>query len=266
VGPERVAIIGTAPTWKACPWDDPSLHIVSLNDAYSLGVPRADAWCDLHPIDRMWFRPKNKTVLKESDVPRGAYIRPEGHIEWLREKAMSIPVWLRDDPPADWPANAKRFPIERVKAFLRARPDQEAFIASSPAMILAHYILEGAKEVHIYGIHLATHGEYVKQLPNFSWLLGKAEAMGVNIVLPPECPLLKHSHVYAYEPEPVPPHLDAVKRQQQIQHEINKLGNALITWPRWKSKAKPLADLTRLRAQLRDAQQHARHLLLSAGA
>lgn len=262
---KRAAIVGTAPSWKQTPWDDPSLYIVSLNDAYSLGVPRADAWYDTHPINKMWFRPKDKTVLKASDVPAGAYVRPEGHIEWLHEKARTIPVWLQDAPPSDWPANAQRFPIEDVKGLLKARPDQDAYIASSPALILAHLIVQGFTEIHIYGIHLATQGEYIKQRPGFEWLLGKAEAMGVNIVLPPECPLLKHTHVYGYEPEPVAPHAEALQRQQRIQSAINALGQSLITWPRWKSKAKPLAELTRLRAKLRDAQQQARHQMITAG-
>lgn len=262
---ERVAVVGTAPTWQATPWDDPSLHIVSLNDAYSLGVPRADAWFDLHPVEKMWWRPKGKTTFKEGDIPEGAYVRPEGHLDWLKEKAKSIPVWLRDEPPADWPANAKRFPIERVKEFMRARPDQESFIASSPAMIIAHYVLEGAKEVQIYGIHLATHHEYLKQLPNFLWLLGKIEAMGVNVIVPPECPLLKHTHVYGYEQEPKRPDAEALKRLHVAKKQYQQLASQLVTWPRWKSKEQPLAQLARLSAEMRDAQQQARHALITAG-
>src|SRR5688572_17091155 len=104
----RAAVIGTAPSWNQCPWNDPDLYIVSLNDAYTLGVPRANAWYDTHPIDQMWFRPKDQRVITSGDVPPGAYIRPEGHIEWLRERAKTIPVWLHGDPPADWGPNARQ--------------------------------------------------------------------------------------------------------------------------------------------------------------
>jgi hypothetical protein len=262
---KRGAIVGTAPSWKDTPWDDPSLYIVSLNDAYSLGVPRADAWYDTHPIPKMWFRPKHKTVFKEGDIPDGAYVRPEGHIEWLKERAKTIPVWLQAAPPEDWPANAQRFPFERVREFLKARPDQESYIASSPSMILAHMILEGFTEISIYGIHLATQAEYLKQRPNFEWLLGKAEAMGISIVLPPECPLLKHTHVYGYEAEPKRPDHDALKRHAQLMKQYQKLAGELVVWPRWKSKDSQLAELTRLKALMRDAQQEARHAVISAG-
>lgn len=264
--PKRCSIIGTAPSWNAAPWDDPGMVFKTLNDGYTLGLPRSSEHYDLHPLNKMWFRPKGKTTFVEGEIPSGAFVRPEGHIEWMKEKAKSIPVWLQETPPADWPGNARRFPIEDVKKFLNARPDQEAYISSSPTLMLAHAVLEGYREIHIYGIHLSTQAEYLKQRPGFEWLLGKVEGMGINIVLPPECPLLKHTHIYGYEPEPVRPDAEAVKRQRQIQHEMNKLGSALMTWPRWKSKEQPLAQMTRLKAALRDAQMQARHAVVNAGA
>lgn len=261
---KRAALVGTAPSWTQTPWADPSLFIVSLNDAYTLGVQRADAWYDIHPFGEMWFRPKGKTVFKEGDIPEGVYVRPEGHLEWLQEKAKSIQVWVQE-PPAGWPVNVQRFPIEEIKAFLKARPDQDAYSASSPTPILAHLMLQGFTEIQIYGIHLATQKEYIEQRPNFEWLLGRAEERGVKIVLPPECPLLKHTHVYGYEKAPVRPDLPALKRKRKIEAELSKLANQLMTWPRWKSKTPQLAELTRLKAALKDAQREARHLVIQAG-
>ena len=147
---------------------------------------------------------------------------------------------------------------------MKARPDQEAYITSSPAMMLAHAILENYTEIHIYGIHLATQAEYLKQRPNFEWLIGRAEERGINIVLPPECPLLKHTHVYGYEPEPQRPDHAAKKRLGKAQAQYQQIASSLVTWPRWKSKAAQLAQLTRLQAEIKDAQQQARHARLSA--
>ena len=266
--PKRVAIIGTAPSYKKAPYDDHSIQLWSLNDAYSLGIPRADQWFDLHPTDKMWFRPKEKKVFRENEIPEGLYIRPEGHLEWLKQQATTIPVWLQNDPPEDWPINAQRFPFERAKAFLKARPDQDAYVASSPALILAHAILEGFTEIHVYGIHLATQGEYIKQRPGFEWLLGKAEAMGIKIILPPECPLLKHTHVYAYEPEPVSPDLPARKRLGQLNAQYQKIVQEILGLPWWRvtQRGAMLAKLQRLRAEIRDAQLQGKHALMSAGA
>jgi hypothetical protein len=262
---KRAALVGTAPSYQETPWDDPNLYVVSLNDAYSLPhFGRASAWYDLHPFDRMWFRPKNKTVFKEGDIPEGVYVRPEGHLEWLQDKAKTIPVWLQATHEG-WPANAQRFPIEEVKQFLKARPDQDAYSASSPTPILAHLILQGFTEISIYGIHLATQAEYIKQRPNFEWLMGKAEAMGVEIILPPSCPLLKHTHVYGYEPEPKRPDHDAQRRLATLTKQYQKFLAEIAVWPRWKSKSKALAELNRLKAEIRDAQQQARHAIVSAG-
>ena len=262
---KRCAIVGTAGSWKSTPWDDPTLEIWSLNDAYSLGMPRADAWFDLHPFPKMWFRPKNKTTFKPGDIPDGVYVRPEGHLEWMKENARTIPVWLQDDPPSDWPQNAKRFPLEDVKAWLKARPDQDAYVSSSPELMLALAVVRGYTEVHIYGIHLATQAEYLKQRPAMEWAIGKAEAQGVQIVLPPECPLLKHTHIYAYEHEPARPDAVAQQRFSQAQKKFGDLSSQLMRWPRWKSKAAPLAQLARIKAEMHDAQQQARHALVQAG-
>ena len=263
---KRCAIVGTAQSWTKTPWDDPGMVIKTLNDGYTLGIPRTSEHYDLHPFDKMWFRPIGKTVFKEGDIPEGVYVRPEGHLEWLKERAKTIPVWLQAEPPDGWPVNAKRFPFEQVAQWLKARPDQESYIASSPILMLAHAVLEGYTEIHIYGIHLATQGEYIKQRPNFEWALGKAEALGINIVIPPECPLLKHTHVYGYEQEPQRPDAEALKRLHHAKQQYQQLASQLVTWPRWKSKDKALAQLTRLKAEIRDAQMQARHSIITAGA
>src|SRR5690349_21053380 len=102
---KRVCIVGTAPSWKETPWHDPSLEIWGLNDGYMLGYPRANRWYELHPFDKMWFRPKTQKAIKASDIPVGFYVRPEGHDEWLKKQAETIPVFLQKEPPAGWPAN-----------------------------------------------------------------------------------------------------------------------------------------------------------------
>ena len=264
-GTKRVSIVGTAATWKDTPWDDPGMHVWGLNDGYSLGVPRADAWFDLHPIEKMWFRRPEQREINAKDIPDGAYVRPQGHLEWLQEKAKTIDVWLKDTPPAGWPAGAKRFDYERIAAFLKARPDQDAYIASSPVQMLAKAMLDGYEEIHIYGIHLATQREYLLQRPNMEWLMGRAEERGIKIVLPPSCPLLKHSHVYGREQEPPRPDAAAQRKLDEARAKFQQLSSTLVRWPRWKSKAEPLAQLARLKAEMHDAQLQAKHALVHGG-
>src|ERR1041384_6753339 len=193
---ERIAIVGTANSWKDCPYDDPGLFIMSLNDAYTLGLPRFDAWWEQHPLDRLYFRPLNQRVVYAEDVPYGCYVRPEGHLEKLREMSKAIPVFLQSDPPKGWGPNAQRFPIEQY------REKYGEYWASGPSYMVAWAIEQGAKEIQVWGIHLATEHEYREQRPQFEHILGIARGKGIKIVMAKESPVLKHGWQYAYQPKP----------------------------------------------------------------
>ena len=216
------AILGTAPTWKQTPWGDQELFIASLNDAYVLpGFQRANAWFDLHPIPEMVFRPKGERIVSPDHAPVGGYLRPEGHLEWL--KTRNFPVYLHDcrecdcaarleawkrgelphmaqqphDPypfPA-WP-NAKPFPFKAIESQFGQ------YWGSTPAWMLAWMLVEGYQQVHIYGIHLATEWEYIHQRPNLEFLIGMALGRGVQFVIPDRASILKGKHKYAVESKP----------------------------------------------------------------
>lgn len=237
---KRIAIVGTAETWKQTPWDDPTLEIWTLNDAYVLGFPRIDRHFELHPLDKMAFRPASQKVLKASDIPPGYYARPEGHLEWLKRAAQTIPVYLQQAPDPSWPVNAQRFPIEQVEAAFGA------YWASGPAYMVALAMLEGASEIHVYGIHLATQQEYVDQRPNFEWWLGVAAGRGIKIVMAEASPVLKHGWRYAYDPKPVTPPHPYMAELKATRKEKAQLTQALITWPAGKDRRRALDRLRRL--------------------
>lgn len=206
----RVAIIGTAPTWKSCPFDDPTLEIWALNDMHVLNLPRADRWYDLHPFDKMYFRPDGQPTY-QSHIPAGFFVRPKGHIEWL--KKQTIPVYVQDAAQLGSPS-AKTFPRAEIEKAFGMR------FASSPAWMVAHALMEGVTELHIYGIHLATEWEYQKQKPNLLFLMGISAAKGVRIVLPRGCPLLAETHQYAYEEDPDIPKVVLKRRMARLQEEL----------------------------------------------
>jgi hypothetical protein len=247
----RVAIVGTAPSWRDCPWTDPGLFIIGLNDAYTLNFPRVDAWFDLHPFDRLYFRKREARVVYAEDIPHGAYVRPEGHIETLKQMARSIPVFLQADPPAGWPAHAQRFPIEAMTAQFGD------YWASGPAYEIAWAIEQGAEEIQIWGIHLSTEHEYREQRANFEHLLGIARGKGIKVVMADASPVMKHPWRYAYEPHPEP-HPAAV-RLQRIAQAKKQLVSELAQWPRWKSKTAALDRLRRVQAQEADCQRTLGH-------
>lgn len=260
---KRVAIIGTAPSWQQCPWQDQTLEKWGLNDAYLIGVPVATRWYDLHPFHQMVFRPKHQRVVNAAEVPVGCYLRPEGHWEWL--KTRSFPVYLAEAKP-DYPT-ARVFPkaqiLEAFRPYWPLRvsrtgqitpgPDYEV---STPSWMLMQAIAEGYQEIHVYGIHLATEWEYVQQRPNFEFLLGIAAGKGIKIVLPASAPICKAAYQYAFEPKADLP----VQQAQQTIDLIKAEGMALrkrratLAWHARAEKADLDAQLKHLDVALMDAR------------
>ncbi len=261
----RAAIVGTAESWKRAPWNDPTITIVGLNDAYALGFPRADEWYELHPLDHMYFRDPRMRIVKDTDIPPGHYVRPAGHLERLRETAKAIPVWLQKDPPAGWPANARALPLAELEA------KYGTYWASGPAYELMHLYERGFREIHIYGIHLATDAERVKQRHNFEFLIGRLLGphmsmsvdkglrtydgeTGVRIVLPVESPILQHGWKYAFEPQPIPPVDPLTAEWKQVQKEKQRLIAAIVNLPKGKDKRPLIHRLQRIEVIEADIQ------------
>lgn len=210
----KAAIVGTAGTWKLCPFNDPTLEVYGLNDLYMLGMDTSQfkGWFDLHPFHYMVFR-SGRTV-NESDVQPGQYIRPSGHLEWLRSRPF--PIYVQELPKQPWP-NARLFPRDDIMA------KYGPYFSSTPAWMLAWMIEQGYQEIQIFGIHLATQWEYMRQRPNFEFLLGVAAARGIRIVIPNRAPIMRSPFVYAYEQKPEVP----VERVQRKIHETKVFGKRL---------------------------------------
>lgn len=260
----RVAIIGTAPSWKQCPWQDKTLECWSLNDAYLLGIPRADRWYDLHPFHQMNFRPTGQRTVTPDEAPPGTYLRPEGHLDWLRSRPF--PVYLAQ-ARADWP-NSRLFPQAEVLQWfadkwpLRLRRDGTVepgpdYEVSTPSWMLMQAMVEGYQEISVFGIHLATDWERQAQRHNFEWLLGFAGGRGIKIVLPYNTPICKSSYRYAYEPKADLP-LQAIQRAiERTKTEGLKLRqtHARLPWYARRRKQDAEARLKALDVELLDQRQ-----------
>jgi hypothetical protein len=271
---KKCAIVGTAESYSMTPWHDTSIKIVALNDSYVLGLPRIDEFYELHPLDKMYFRPRDQRRVLETAVPPGHYVRPEGHIEFLKEAAKTIPVWLQHTPPTDWPEKACRFPIEAIEA------KYGTYWASGPAYELMHLYERGFREIHIYGIHLATDHERQDQRHNFEFLIGRLlgpemresrqgdlrvfEGRETKIVLPVASPLLQHGWKYAYESKPVKPKTELDLEWKDIQKEKAELIRQLVHCRDEAYRVKALARLSRVEVIETDIQQQMQRKHLGA--
>lgn len=226
----KVAIIGTAQSWAMTPWADRTLTCLSLNDAYRMpGFVRADAWFDIHPMDKFFFVPPGVKQIHAHQVPFDQYTRPADHLAWLARQP--IPVYLHPDyrrqyPPAsDW-AHARAFPKDEIEvAYGR-------YFTSTPSWLLALAHLRGCRHVEIYGIHLQTQAEYIEQRPGFEYLIGRVlgdgrvtmtTAKGLRryetadgvVILPEASPILQARTQYAFDPNPR-------RRLEPLQWELQK--------------------------------------------
>lgn len=261
---KRVAIIGTAQSWRECPYHDQTLEIWGLNDAYLIGIPRADRWYDLHPFHQMSFRPPDQREVSAHEVPVGAYLRPHGHLEWLKTRPM--PVYLAQQRP-DFPTS-RTFPKDELLAWfakywplrytrqgtVQPGPDYEV---STPSWMLMQAIAEGYQEIHVYGIHLATQWEYLQQRPNFEFLIGVAAGRGVKIVLPESAPICKASYRYAFEQKADIPQQTAQLAIDRIKMEGRALReqHAKLPWHARGRKQDLERRLRQLDVELADAKQ-----------
>lgn len=269
---KRGAIIGTAPTWKNTPWADQGLDVLSLNDAYVLGIPRATAWFDLHPIPEMVFRPKGERRVAYQHAPIGGYLRPEGHLNWL--KSQLFPVYLHDCREADcanipagkrshdpypfptWP-NARPFPFQAIQQAMGS------YFSSTPAWMLAWMLTEGYRDVYIGGIELSTEWEYIHQRPNLEFLIGMALAQGVTFTFPRKCKLLRGRHTYALEPKP-DLGLERTERQIAVLKAEGATGQQRLASLKWYQRSEAADLRARLRVldlEVADARQEQARLV-----
>lgn len=253
---KKIAIVGTAETWRETPWQERDRDIATLNDAYCLGFPRIDIHYEQHPLDKLYLRKRDGGPIAVSDIPSGHYLRPEGHMDWLKAKSQDGIVYLQDDPPEGFGPGARRYPrediVERFRDVLFIDPTwPKEYVASGPSWMLMWAITEGYDDIAIYGIHLATQREYVEQRPNFECLIGYAIGKGISITLPPTTPICKSSYVYCYEKR-LSQDKDALRyRLGLVERDLRQTPARSSAWWPW---SKPHPQRVALEAQHHELQ------------
>jgi len=190
-----IGISGTAPTSALSAPRDGSVELWGLNNGWQQHPPQqrlmgVTRWFELHAED--WWR----------DTGR----RGQGHVEFLR--SCPVPVYMAEHYP-DIP-HAVRFPREHLRA------KYLDYFTSSVAWMLALAVdeLASGDTIHLYGVDLSTSAEYRRQRACVEFWLGAASGHGINVQLPPLCPLLQGAS-YAI------PDADGVDRRKLI-HEIEQ--------------------------------------------
>lgn len=179
-GKKTVAIVGLAPSsCSLAPFDDEDVEIWGLNEAHAFPwMKRASRWFQIHNSDS-W-----KRYIAKRDV--------RGHFEWLKSNPWSIPIYMQY--PQEIIPGSVGYPIHEVveKVFPHFhRGDKNVkYFTSTFAYMMGIAILEGFERVEVYGFDLSDDIEYVKQKACGEFWIGYAMGMGIEIYVPPGCPIL----------------------------------------------------------------------------
>ena len=155
----NVAIVGMANIGRdSAPYDRPDWEIWGLAWDH---LPRLTRVFDPHPR-RRWA----------DDVPH--------RLELYRSR--DIPIYLteaHDDIPT-----SIAYPLEEVGDLIGKNIEGKPYIESTVGYMMGSALLEGAAKIGIYGVEMASTGEWAYQRPNMEYLIGFARARGVKVFLP----------------------------------------------------------------------------------
>lgn len=229
-----VALVGFAPMTRGlAPLDNPDIEIWTLNEASMMGIKRIDRLFQMHP---RWCWDPNT--------------RDPGYIDWL--KSQTCPIYMFETEP-DIPMS-RRYPMERM--IERFGQDGKPYLTSTFSYQIAMAIDEGYDEIQIFGIDLSSEEEYRYQRAGAEYLLGYAKALGIKIVLPQDCPLLKSPLYGKYTAEEA----KTLFTDEQISHRLQELNQ---------QKAQTIANLNAIEGALQENMQwkmkHIRDVNSNAG-
>lgn len=161
----KVALVGGAPsTQMLAPFDDPSWKIWVLGNQLSCYVDKR--------IDRIF-------EIHDDDLAK----KP-GYADALAKTGVPLVVGEKFPHKGE---RIKVFPFDKARKFF-----DKDYLTSSAAYMIALALLEGYREIGLYGFDMAVDdAEYFHQRPCMEAWLGLAIGKGVKITIPDASPVLK---------------------------------------------------------------------------
>jgi hypothetical protein len=195
--PLKIALIGTAPSSRMlAPYNDPTWKIWACSPGNMGQLPRVDAWFEIHG-SLLW--PENKHY-------------GEPYLNWLAQQRF--PVYMQDNR---YLANATPLPKdELVKEF------GPYYFTSSFSWMMAMAMHEGAKEIMLFGIDMASRDEYILQRPGAYHFFQEAQRRGIKISAPYESDIMQPPGLYGYS-EVTPFGRKLIARTQELKERLTGL-------------------------------------------
>jgi len=186
----KVALIGFTSSLKDAPWGDPDWELWPVNNLHlHIGDEwkKATAWFNLHRWDEI-----------EDDAE---------HVKWI--EAGHMPVYLfpqtirKAEKAGHTFPTAVPFPADDLRDAFSALAGADYFTNSISwiiALAIVHIqALGDGGEIGLYGIDMATGGEYAAQRPSCEYWLGVAEGAGIKVTIADTADLLKAHALYGFD-------------------------------------------------------------------
>lgn len=169
---DKLAIVGTADTMPATPFDDPEFEIWAVAQCTTFpAFKRADILFELHTED-YW---KDPNVLTRLNKWTGPMV--------MQDHYKEVP-------------NSVKFPLETILKYRRYHTTSITYMLA----LAYHSFLTTQKPVHVSlcGVHMEAREEYTTQRPACEYWLGRMEASGMDIFLTGGA-ILQSQGLYGYE-------------------------------------------------------------------
>ena len=185
---KKIAILGTTPSRKEAPIDDPEWEIWTVGP----GGKDSHRWERLFEIHTTWpedFKDYLNELSKSKEkiytvVPMKEQIQTWAQGHGKDEK------WLKKTIKGDWSSNVV---INRESLFEKYR---RMWFSSSISYCVALAIEEGATDIGCFGIDLESGEEYISQYAGCAYFLDLARLSGINLHIPNGSGLLRDLSPY----------------------------------------------------------------------
>jgi hypothetical protein len=217
--PKVVNIVATGYRWEDCVWNIDGEEYWTLNNMHGddfVAENRIDLWFQMH--------------LPGSGE---GHIDDEHHIQWLRNPEG--PPVLMQHQIDEFPRSV-RYPIEDVINLCcpkNVNGHPRPYFTNSVDFMTCYAMYKGYDVIKLWGVEFVSSvdDEYLKMRQSCEYYLGKAEGMGISVVIQDHSSLLKASHFYGYERTPKDPielalqqNIDTLNAEySQFQAQLNEI-------------------------------------------
>lgn len=197
-GAKKLALVGTAPSWRFAPFNDPSWRIWALTPSGDDFV-RAEVWFELHD---------------DEDIERVG--------RWERLASRTCPVVMQYKHARVPKSIAYPLEVIAMKYTLPGRIKPAITSSMAYMLALALEVTPRPETIAIYGCDVSMDSEYDFEREALAFFVGVAHGQGIDVTLQSTSDLLYSPFLYAFEQRSIT--IEAVRLRERMAHLRAEIG------------------------------------------